>query len=199
MLDLQILQNKRTFIKTNGDTVVDLTRRSISYTGSIINQGQRYMVEDGIQMRGDLIANIFYQTTSFLCLLLKYNSISNPFSIDIMDILTIPLGTTLSSLLITPTDINGSNDNWQTSTRKKKKTSQITPKTRQDKNRLDYLQQNSSTMVAPPNISKDTSVKVVNGKIIFGTDVTSVKKDDCPDPISRTKLQAALIKNKISG
>jgi hypothetical protein len=40
---------------------------------------------------------------------------------------------------------------------------------------------------------------VVNGKIVFGTDVTSIKKEDCPDPISRTKLQATLLKNKISG
>jgi hypothetical protein len=65
--------------------------------------------------------------------------------------------------------------------------------------RLDYLQKNSNATVAPPNIAKDTSVKVVNGKIVFGADVTSVKKEDCPDPISRTKLQAALVKNKIFG
>jgi hypothetical protein len=99
--------------------------------------------------------------------------------------------------LVKPVDINGNNENWQTSTRKKKKTAFISPKTKQDKNRLDYLQANSAATVAPPNIAKDNSVKVVNGKIVFGTDVTSVKKEDCPDPISRTKLQAALVKNKI--
>lgn len=198
MLELKVLQQKQSFTKTNGDTVVDLTRRSISFMGVKTNQGQRYVVEDGIQMRSDLISKVFYQTTSFLCLLLKYNGISNPFAIDVFDMLTVPNGDTLSALLTTPVNMNGSTDNWQTSTRKKKKAITVNTLTTQDKNRLDYLQSGASTIVAPPNIAKDTSVKVVNGKIVFGTDVTSIRKEDCPDPISRTKLQTTLLKNKIS-
>jgi hypothetical protein len=197
MLDLKILQNKAEFTKTNGDAVVDLTRRSVSFKGALTNQGNTYRVEDGIQMRGDLISKIFYQTASFVCVLFKYNGISNPFALDVDDLIKVPDGAILSGMITKPVDINGSNANWQDSTRKKKKAAFLTPKTRQDANRLGYLQANSATIVAPPNIAKDTSVKVANGKIIFGADVTSVKKEDCPDPISRTKLQAALVKNKI--
>jgi hypothetical protein len=197
MLDLKILQQKGDFTKTNGDTVNDLTRRSVSFRGVLIDQGRTYSVEEGIQMRMDLISKIFYQTVSFACVLFKYNGISNPFALDINDLIKVPDGSVLSGMLTKPVDFNGSNENWMNSTRKKKKSAFLKPKTKQDKNRLDYLQANSSTMVAPPNIAKDKSVKVVNGKIIFGTDVTSVKKEDCPDPISRTKLQAALVKNKI--
>jgi hypothetical protein len=197
MLDLKVLQQKGDFTKTNGDVVNDLTRRSVSFRGVLVNQGRTYAVEEGIQMRGDLISKIFYQTASFMCVLFKYNGISNPFSLEVNDLIKVPDGSSLSGMLVKPVDINGNNDNWQTSTRKKKKTAFISPKTKQDKNRLDYLQANSAATVAPPNIAKDNSVKVVNGKIVFGTDVTSVKKEDCPDPISRTKLQAALVKNKI--
>ena len=199
MIELEILQIKKLFKKTNGDEVIDLTRRSVSFNGVREGQGRTYVVEEEAVMRGDLIAKIAYQTRSFLCLLLKYNLISNPFSIDLNDTLKIPDSTVLSSLKKEAVNINGSNENWTTSTRKKKRVSFITPKTKQDKNRLDYLQQVYGTQVVPPNVAKDTSVKVVGGKIVFGTDVTSVKKEDCPDPISRTKLQAALLKNKIFG
>jgi hypothetical protein len=198
MLDLEILQNKKTFIKTNGDEVIDLTRRSISFKGVREGQGSLYVVEDEAVMRADLISKIAYQTRSFLCLLLKYNSISNPFSLNANDTLRIPDSNILSELKSDPIDLNGTNDNWQNSTRKKKRGTFITPKTKQDQARIDYLQKTNGTQIAPPNISKDESVKIIGGKIIFGADVTTIKKEDCPDPISRTKLQAALLKNKIA-
>lgn len=199
MLDLAILQRKKDFTKTNGDVVQDLTRRSVTFRGVLTGQGQAYRVEEGIQMRPDLVSKVFYQTVSMLCVLLKYNGISNPFSLAVNDLIRVPDGTVISSLLTEPDNINGSNLNWMESTRKKKKAQFIQPKTKQDRNRLNYLQSIAGTTVAPPNVAKDESVKVVNGKIIFGADVTSIKKEDCPDPISRTKLQAQLLKNKIAG
>lgn len=199
MLDLRVLQKKKDFTKTNGDVVNDLTRRSVSFNGTLTGQGQAYIVEDGIQMRPDLISKVFYQTVSLLCVLLKYNGISNPFALAVDDLIRVPDGEVLSGMLTDPANINGSNENWMNSTRKKKRSQFINPKTKQDVNRLNYLQSIAGTTVAPPNIAKDESVKVVNGKIVFGADVTSVKKEDCPDPISRTKLQAQLLKNKIQG
>jgi hypothetical protein len=199
MIELAIFGKKGDFTKTNGDAVVDLTRRSVSFRGVTVNQGKTYVVEEGLQMRGDLISKIFYQTSSFLCLLLKYNGISNPFAIDVNDILKMPDGSVLSSMLATPDTINGSNNNWTTSTRKKKKPQFIKPATKQDQKRLDYLTTKYGTAVAPTTAAKDTSVKITNGKVVFGSGVTSIKKEDCPDPISRTKLLATLLKNKING
>ena len=198
MIDLKVIRSKNSFTKTNGDTVVDLTRRSVSFKGVRVDQGQTYIVEEGMQMRGDLISKLFYQSREYLCLLLKYNSISNPFSLDVNDLIKAPDGKIINQLLVDPVNINGSNDNWQSSTRKKKKSSAVQPKTKQDANRLNFLQQGSNTQVAPTNVARDNSVKVANGKIVFGADVTSVKKEDCPDPISRTKLLATLLKNKIA-
>ena len=118
---------------------------------------------------------------------------------NVNDILLIPDGGVLSAMLADPDDINGSNDNWQTSTRKKKKAAVIQPSTNQDKKRLSYLADKYGQVVAPVTVAKDDSVKVVNGKIVFGTDVSSIKKEDCPDPISRTRLIASLVKNKTNG
>ena len=65
MIELAILGKKISFTKTNGDVVEDLTRRSVSFRGVTVNQGKTYVVEDGLQMRSDLISKIFYQTSSF--------------------------------------------------------------------------------------------------------------------------------------
>lgn len=197
MIDLTVLQNKKTFIKVNGDKVVDLIRRSVSFLNVKVNQGKQYIVEEGLQMRGDLVARAFYQSSSIMCILLKYNGISNPFSINVNDIIQVPDGAVLSAMSTRPDDINGMPDNWTTSTRKKKKAGSIKPSSKIDKARIEYLVKSTGQTIAPPNIAKDNSVKIANGKIVFGADVTSVKKDDCPDPISRTKLQAALLKNKL--
>jgi hypothetical protein len=197
MISLSILDKKKSFTKVNGDTVVDLIRRSVSFLGKKVGQGTAYLVEEGLQMRADLISKHFYQTSTYTCVLLKYNSISNPFSVDVNDFIRIPDESVINSILVTPDDINGSPANWQTSTRKKKKKATIKPATKLDQNRVDYLSKNAKTDVTPTNIAKDTSVKIANGKIVFGNDVISVRKEDCPDPISRTKLQAALLKNKL--
>lgn len=198
MLSLKVLQTKTNFIKTNGDKVVDIIRRTVSFLGVKVAQGRLYQVEEGVQMRPDLISKAFYQSTASACLVMKYNGISNPFSINVGDLLRIPDDDVLGKMIVSPDQINGTNDNWMNSTRKKKKANLFKPKTKQDKARLDYIQQNAgATAIAPTNVTRDNSVKVVNGKIVFGTDVTSVKKNDCPEPISRTKLQAALLKNKL--
>lgn len=199
MIELSILGKKTSFTKTNGDVVDDLTRRSVSFKGVTVDQGKTYVVEDGLQMRGDLISKMYYQTSSFLCLLLKYNGISNPFALDVNDIIKLPDGAVLSSMLSEPNKINGNDNNWTNSSRKKKKPQFIKPKTKQDQSRLEYLANKYGTAVAPTTVAKDESVKIANGKVVFGAGVTSIKKEDCPDPISRTKLLATLLKNKING
>ena len=197
MISLSALDKKKSFIKVNGDTVVDLIRRSVSFIGQRVGQGAAYIVEEGLQMRADLISKYFYQTSAYTCVLLKYNGISNPFAIDVRDFIRVPDESVISSILSDPFDINGMPDNWTTSTRKKKRTSSIKPSTKVDQKRVEYLSKNIQAQVVPTNIAKDTSVKIANGKIVFGADVVSVRKEDCPDPISRTKLQAALLKNKL--
>ena len=284
MLQLTTLANKKSFTKSNGDVVLDLIRRAVSFLNIRSNNGQLYSVPEDEAMRPDLIAYHFYQDLACTDLLLKYNGYSNPFALDVGDVLRIPSAEILSAF-------GGEPSNSElASTRKKKSNVVLAPKSKKDKRRLDFLNRkamssggggagdggaggsgagagnaagtwllignikgagvggaggaggfsgagppilslgingdyyidsltgdvyvktpvtepggagggtggsNMGVPPVPPNIALDNGVKIANGKIVFGSDVTSIKKDDCPDPISRTKLKEALIKNRL--
>jgi hypothetical protein len=187
MLLLKVLQAKKFFTKAT-DTVTDLTRRSISFLGIDKIGGELYAVEPEVVMRPDLIANSFLSDSANACLLMKYNGISNPFSIDEGQILRIPKAEDLDNLLAEPENI--------TNNRVREAIDLVKPKSVQDAKRLDYLK-NKGALAVPPNVALDDGVKVINGRIVFGADVTSIKKEDCPEPISRAKLKETLLKNKI--
>jgi len=189
MLQLRTLTSKKTFMKL-GTSVVDVVRRSISFLGIQKSVGEFYIVEKELEMRPDLIANGFLKDESYACILMKYNGISNPFSVHEGMIWRIPDIEVLSGMLVDPLNIA---DN-----RVRQVADIVKPKSKQDKNRLDYLKAKGALAV-PTSVALDDAVKVVNGRIIFGADVTAVKKEDCPDPISRAKLKETLLKNKIFG
>ena len=190
MINLTTLLNKSDFTKPNGDVVVDLIRRAVAYLNIRVNGGKSYVVTDETCMRPDLISNQFYQRTDFADLLLKYNGYSNPFSVNVGDILRIPDGETIIAFSKQPALA-------QFKPRKKASNFTLSPVKKKDKRRAEYLlKKNGAVPPVAPNVALDKSVKIANGKIVFGADVTSVKKDDCPIPISRAKLVESLIKNK---
>jgi hypothetical protein len=247
MLELKTLMNKQYFTKANGDVVVDLIRRSVSFLGIRANSGKAYIVTEETAMRADLIANYFYQSSSYADLLLKYNGYSNPFSINVGDIIRIPSSENLLKY-------GGSGKAIDiVSSRTKNSNFVFAPKSRKDQIRLAYLlnrgnttnsnlakllalltsgtvndstvsienigsqlasilqggsgavvgpltssYQGGNVIPVPPNFALENGVKLQNGKIIFGADVTNIKKEDCPEPISRAKLKETLIKNKLA-
>jgi hypothetical protein len=190
MLNLTSLLNKDTYTKSNGDTVIDLIRRAVAYLNIRINGGKAYIVTEDTCMRPDLISNIFYQRTDFADLILKYNGYSNPFSLNIGDVIRIPDGETILKFGAKPKLA-------EYPARKKASNVKLNPTKKKDKRRVEFLL-NKAGSVPPvaPNVALDASVKIANGKIVFGADVTSVKKEDCAIPISRAKLMETLIKNK---
>jgi hypothetical protein len=192
MLLFKIFSNKSTFKKPNGDEVIDLIRRAVSFIGVKSNVGQGYLVNEDTVMRPDLIAQQFYGDSSSTDLLLKYNGYSNPFAIDINDFFRIPDSENLSKFGGTPSLAN-------LGPRKKKANVVLAPKTKKDKRRIEYQLNRLDTSAPPvaPNVALDSGVKVLNGQIVFGSDVTSIKKENCPDPVSRSKLIESLIQNKI--
>lgn len=194
MLNLKTLLNKSEFTKLNGEIVVDLIRRAVSFLGIKSNSGINYQVTEETAMRSDLISNYYYQDSSFCDLLLKYNGYSNPFVIDVNDIIKIPETSTLSNFGKGGTALEIGKP------RKKKATSVFQPTTKKDKSRINFLIKKAGVGAAPipPNIAITNGVTISNGKIIFGADVTNIKKEDCPEPISRTKLKESLLKNKIN-
>jgi hypothetical protein len=192
VLNLKTLSNKEAFTKKDGNVVVDLIRRAVSFLGIRSGSGKAFIVDDETSMRADLISNHFYQNSDYCDLLLKYNGYSNPFSINTGDIIRIPNSEVLSAF--------GLKQKLDDIGRARKKTSNVifVPSSKQDKKRSEYLLKKAGASAAvPPNYSIDKGVKLENGKIIFGSDVTTFKAQDCNDPISRTKLMQTLIKNKL--
>jgi len=194
MLNLRTILNKKSITKLNGDVVVDLIRRSVSFLGIKLNSGTKYIVTGDTVMRPDLIADVYYQDSSICDLLLKYNGYSNPFAVEVNDILRIPPVSVLSNYGEPGKLLEIGKP------RKKKATSLFQPTTKKDKARLNFLIKKAGAGAAPipPNIAINNGVTISNGKIIFGADVTNIKKEDCPEPISRTKLKESLLKNKIN-
>jgi len=199
MISLRTLLNKYSISKENGDTLPDITRSSID-TNALKNvkAPTTLLVDSFTVMRPDLIAHAVYSNQGMTDLLLKYNDISNPFSVYEGQLLLIPNKTDLEKILKTPKKIKDISDIEIDEV----ETIFIDPKTTQDKKRLELLKkQNKGKEILPSNVNKkgDQNIKIKDGKIVFGEDVTSVNKDDCPEPISRANLKKALIKNNLFG
>lgn len=199
MITLQTILSKYSVTKENGDVLPDLTRSSINGSRKDeLRSSRRFIVDEETVMRPDLIAVALYNDQNMLDLLLKYNAISNPFSLYVGQILYVPDSEALNKILLKPSVIKDIGDTEV----EEAESIFIDPKTDKDKNRLDLLKkQNRGGEVLPSNVNKkgDKNIKIKNGKLVFGEDVTSVNREDCPEPISRANLKKALIKNNLFG
>ena len=205
MISLRTLNNKysvsKIFSSKDGDNDIfpDLTRSSINKEKwNQLSAGRKYRITEEDKMRADLVSRILYSDQSKFDLLLKFNSISNPFSLDTGYILLVPDDTDITNTIKKPTPIEDIGNVKVDETEK----IFIDPKTAKDKKRLEMLKkQTKGKEILPSNINKKDSknVKVVDGKLVFGEDVTSINKNNCPEPISRANLKKALIQNNLFG
>lgn len=199
MINLEILLNKYSVTKSDGDVLPDITRSSIDPEKlSNVSSTKRVRVDSFTNMRPDLISHASYGSQDYTDLLLKYNGISNPFSIGEGQIFFIPDVNDLREIVKVPKKIEDISDVEIDDV----ESIFVDPKTSQDEKRLEMLKkQNKGKEVLPSNVTRkgDKNVKIKDGKIVFGEDVTSVNKNDCPEPISRANLKKALIKNNLFG
>lgn len=186
MFLLNLLKIKPNFTKKNGDNVVDLTRKS--FTLPDVTKSQPYIVPEEFAMRPDLACVSLYNNQNLLDVLLKFNGISNPFSLNAGDLLYAPSIQDLTSSVGLDVQIvdKGTITNAQKT---------LTPKTVQDAKRLALI----NAPAAPNNVNtpSDNNVTVNNGQVHFGEDVTTVTSDKCQDTVSRAKLKETLLANKI--
>jgi hypothetical protein len=194
MISLTLLFSKLKFTKLNGEVITDLISSTFSFEKIGFTSSGPIIVNEGEDMRPDLVTQRVYGDHSKFDILLKYNGISNPFSLKAGDILLgLPYGN-LDNAFKSPLKVV---EKGLEKTNELEKTF-IDPKTKKDKSRLDELKKKNDN-VLPPNVNKpgDKNVKVKDGRVIFGEDVTSINKDNCPIPISRARLQQQLLKNKL--
>jgi len=194
MLISQLFRAKRTFIKENGDVLLDIISSTFDFSKAEDTSAGYIQVKEEEQMRPDLVAERIYGDQKKWELLLKYNGISNPFSLIEGQILLVPPFRNLNKMLSSPglvvekgiEKLNIAEDKL------------LSPKTVKDKKRIDALKNKVKELVPPNvNVAGNKNVKVKNGKVIFGDDVTQINKDDCPVPISRARLIQQLIKSNL--
>ena len=191
MLISKLLRSKGLFTKKNGEVVVNLISSTFSFEGGGKTVGGYVVISEDEAMRPDLTSNRIYADHKYWDVLLKYNGISNPFSIIPGEVLISPILGKIQNLIV-PAKKIVEKGKFSTETNSDKL---LKPKNVKDKKRLDALREKVKEVV-PPNVntSGNKNVKVKGGKVIFGEDVTTVNKDNCPVPISRARLIQQLTK-----
>jgi len=148
----------------------------------------KHTVSDEEQMRPDIIADYYYNNPNYLDVLCKYNGISNPFSLYTGQVLIVPKNP--ASFFKNAINIIDKGS--------VKAIPNIVPASTADTSRLKYLSNKMATKVAPNvTLPKDQNIRIKDGNIIFGADITNVNKADCPTPISRSKVLKSIIEAKI--
>lgn len=190
MLRFKLFDNKGFKKNRYEQEILNLGRNTIIFNG-IIRIKDVVIVTSEFEMRPDLIASVIYGTDEKTDIILKYNGISNPFSLEQGQVLFCP---ELENVTYKDTR------NVRTKSVKNQYTDKLSAK---DVKRLQAIAQktknkNQVAQPLPPNLAQedDKEIKIKNGLIIFGDDV-SKNINKCKTTKSRAEYVSNLIKNKL--
>jgi hypothetical protein len=185
MILTKLLKAKKFFTKPNGDRIIDLISATFSFE-KIDGYSQGFVrVQEEEAMRPDLISVRLYANQNYYETLLKYNGISNPFSLAPNDILLTPPFKSLETSIVPPKNILEKGEEKVASN----ETKLLDPKTVKDKKRLQALKDKVKEIV-PPNVNTEgnRNIKVRDGRVIFGEDVTQVNAENSSTSTSRARV-----------
>lgn len=185
------LDNKPLFTRSDGQVVRDLTQSILDKT---ITPGLSYTafkVPKDYVMRPDLISKAVYNTPQYAEIILKFNGISNPFSIDEGDIILVPNLDGAKEKIIKVSDGNKSDLDKIRESYKFIDPAKIPSKS---DSLLDYDGRVLKTAVLPPNFSEEGTTQIIqrNGRVYFGESVATCVQNG----ISASELLSLAIKNK---
>ena len=153
----------------SGDsTKIILSRPTVVFVNTTEVIAEHIVTEDQIG-RMDLISLKYYRDANFVDYILKWNNISNPFSVNFGDILEIPQNNAVLAVIKPVKMVQKSTD--QISIRDQFIDTKRMPV--KDAKRIEYLQRkaaqkvNGATQILPPNILKegDSNLTIGNGTI----------------------------------
>ena len=132
---------------------------------------EHIVTEDDI-CRIDLISLKYYSEVEYVDFILKYNGVSNPFSINVGDVLLIPAteSTTVKSVNFKSINTDGDTLSIRDQFVNTKRLSQKDAKRSEYLQRKASLKANGSAEILPPNIKKSTdgpNITIGNGRIII--------------------------------
>jgi hypothetical protein len=196
MLLSNLLNKKLKFEKANGDIVNDLTRSTFRFPNNPVNGGGLTVVTDFEQMRPDLVANRLLGQSKLWDSLLKFNGISNPFSLEKGDTLYILPASNLDQCIVSPRVYPNRGEVSETNPDQISTSAILDPKTQKDKDRLLNLQKKIGE-VLPPNINRQgvQNAREVDGKIVFGDGNTN--GGGALSSLARDRVKTSLNQNNI--
>jgi len=191
MLKGKLLSSKINFIISTGESIVDLISSSFNFGKSGMTNGITAVNQDEV-MRPDVLSEKLYATQEYWDVILKFNGISNPFSLDFGEILFAPSTNSLERLIVPPTRVVEKG----TEPAKKNESALIKPKSKKDAQRLESIRTKVSEVVPPNvNLSGAQNVKVVDGKVILGGDMTQTSTTNINQSINRARIASQLKNN----
>lgn len=164
----QILAKKPIYRK-NGEDIVDLTYPVIQYKGdSIITN--IILVDESMEMRPELVSYAAYGIIDNWDLILKFNGISNPFSLQQGQYLLIPDLSYMTSQIITDSTTKNAAQNVQNQHINASKQTKIDPKKIVYDQMVNNLINQISKYNLPPNIAEPgkKEITIKDGKIYLG-------------------------------
>lgn len=202
---ISILERKPTYINPNGDVIVNLKSQTVkfSYTPKVVDV---FRLDDSMSMRPDLLSIAAYSEPDFWDLILKYNGVSNPFSIQLNDLFFIPdladMRDQLSNNGKQDSDIDAVRAQYIDPSKKAQgdPALALAEAKRRDAQRKLGAGFNQSKSNLPPNIAEegDKEIVIKGGKIYFGSNITK-NKIECQTPVSKSEFINKLITNRLNG
>jgi len=191
MLTSKILRTKKLFTNLTGESIIDLVSATFKYSKSS-NSAGTIIVNEYEVMRPDLISDRVYSKYENWDIILKFNGISNPFSLDFGEVLLAPPFNEISTMISPPINVVEKGKDPA----KKNESKLITPKTPKDKQRLDSLRTKVSEVVPPNfNLTGSKNIKVVDGDVIFGGDMTQTSTTSANSTSTRARIKDQLKNN----
>jgi hypothetical protein len=185
MIISKLLRIKAIFTLKDGTRIMDLISSTFKFNDSNSSLGP-VLVKSEEAMRPDLLAERIYSNHEKWDVILKFNGISNPFSLDEGEILLAPSDNTMGKMIISPRQVPEKG----TEPAKANEERLVKPKTPKDKKRLAALK-NKISEVTPPNVnmSGESNVRIVNGRVIFGGNMTVGGNVDTNQSINRSRVE----------
>lgn len=195
------VQNEE-FIQTteNRVQILDFTEASLKYVVDPFFTDY-VLVNDETSMRIDVIAKISMGNITNTEKMLKFNGISNPFTIDSGDLLFVP--DQIMSNINMNANLNRTAEKLDIRNQyiDPEKASKIDPTlgTFEKRDKPKAADPSKTTPALPPNFANigEKEIEIRGGKIHFGPNI-SQNKNECNEPISKSEFLAKLIKNRIN-
>jgi hypothetical protein len=175
---LNSLDKKPLFIKSDGHTIRDLTSSMFTEKTRTYHSYNLFKVPRDYVMRPDLISAAVYNNSMYAEIILKYNGISNPFSISEGDIILVP---NLESAQLNVNTQEGTDVDGSKTIRDSYKYIDPTkiPKDGTSEFESRQLVKETQEGALPPNIAEEGETQIVyrNGRVYFGASVATCLKN----------------------